>query len=90
MFSIRRFIGCTDDELVPRLGLDPDVEDHGLVTNPSGNPRDTRGGKEVEITDLKRPRRQIEHRGLGVYVRGIVHVYHRTLGRIVCGQSEVF
>lgn len=71
------------------LGFDPDVKDDGFVANPSGNPRDTRRGKEVEIVDPKRPRREIEYRGLRVYVRGVVHVYHRTLGRVIRGQSKV-
>ena len=65
------------------LGFDADVKDHGFAANPSGNPRDTRRGQEIEITDLKRPRRQGEDRRLGVYVRGVVNVYDRTLRSVV-------
>ena len=72
------------------LGFDADIKDHGFVANPSGDPRDTRRGEEVEIKNPKWPRRQSENRRLGVYVRGIVHVYHRTLGRIARGQSKIF
>lgn len=71
------------------LGFDADIKDHGFVANPSGDPRDTRRGEEVEIPGLKRPRRQIECRGLCVYVRSVVHMYHRTLGRTACGYSEI-
>jgi hypothetical protein len=83
-FNQAPFLGCTDDAF-GTLGLDPDVEDHGFVTDRSGNLRDTRCGKEVEITDLKWPRRQVEYRGLGVYIGGVVHVYDRTLGRVSRG-----
>lgn len=71
------------------LGLDPNVKYHGFVANPCGNSRDTRSGEKVEIPDLKWPRRQSEYRRLGVYVRGVVHVYHRPLGRAVRGQGEI-
>jgi len=67
------------------LGLHADVKNHRFVANPSGDPRDTRRSEEVEITDLKRSGRQGEYRRLGVYVRGVVHVYHCPLGRIARG-----
>jgi hypothetical protein len=67
------------------LGVDADVKDHGFVANRSGNPRDTRRGEEIEIADLKRPRRQGEHRGLSVYVRSVVNVYDGAVGRIIGG-----
>lgn len=72
------------------LRLYPDVKDHGFVANPSGNSRDTRHGEEIKVADPKWPRRQSEHRGLGVYVRSVVYVYDRALGRVARGQSEIF